>query len=73
MTIINILSLHLSSSPIEINVKRVLMLLHDVFACSPAYGIPQILDKVGMAASDIDAYEVHEAFAVSLCFVPSSY
>ena len=40
------------------------------FACSPAYGIPQILDKVGMAVSDIDAYEVHEAFAVSLRLIP---
>ncbi|KAK2183943.1 hypothetical protein NP493_291g02048 [Ridgeia piscesae] len=35
----------------------------DQLLLSPAYGIPRILDKVGMKPTDIDAYEVHEAFA----------
>ena len=36
------------------------------FISSPAYATPKLLDKVGMGLSDIDVFEYHEAFAVSL-------
>lgn len=32
----------------------------------PAYGIPAILKKAGLKLNDIDTWEVHEAFAVSV-------
>lgn len=32
----------------------------------PAYGIPRILKKAGLSLKDIDTWEVHEAFAVSV-------
>lgn len=38
----------------------------------PAYGIPTILKKAGLKLTDIDTWEVHEAFAVgshSILFV----
>ena len=31
----------------------------------PAYSIPRILAKAGLTLKDIDAFELHEAFAVS--------
>lgn len=34
----------------------------------PAYGIPKILKKAGLKLNDIDTWEIHEAFAVSLHF-----
>lgn len=34
----------------------------------PAYGIPKILKKAGLKLNDIDSWEIHEAFAVSLCY-----
>lgn len=37
---------------------------------SPAYATPKLLDKVGMTLKDIDVYEVHEAFAVSVYCLP---
>lgn len=32
---------------------------------SPTYAIPKVLEKAGLQLSDIDVWEVHEAFAVS--------
>lgn len=37
----------------------------DQLLLGPAYGIPKVLDKVGLKVSDIDTWEIHEAFAVS--------
>lgn len=33
---------------------------------SPAYATPKILSKSGLSLKDIDVWEFHEAFAVSL-------
>ncbi|XP_049880020.1 trifunctional enzyme subunit beta, mitochondrial [Pectinophora gossypiella] len=35
----------------------------DQLLLGPAYGIPKILDKAGLKMSDIDTWEIHEAFA----------
>ncbi|XP_026490224.2 trifunctional enzyme subunit beta, mitochondrial [Vanessa tameamea] len=35
----------------------------DQLLLGPAYGIPKILDKAGLKLSDIDTWEIHEAFA----------
>ncbi|CAG5026545.1 unnamed protein product [Parnassius apollo] len=35
----------------------------DQLLLGPAYGIPKILDKAGLKISDIDTWEIHEAFA----------
>ncbi|KPJ08911.1 Trifunctional enzyme subunit beta, mitochondrial [Papilio machaon] len=35
----------------------------DQLLLGPAYGIPTILDKAGLKMSDIDTWEIHEAFA----------
>jgi acetyl-CoA acyltransferase len=35
---------------------------------SPAYATPKVLDKAGLKMSDIDIFEYHEAFAVSIIF-----
>jgi Thiolase, C-terminal domain len=43
--------------------KCVVFVLH---ACSPAYAIPRILAKAGLTLQDVDAFELHEAFAVSM-------
>ena len=32
--------------------------------CSPAYATPRLLDRAGLALTDIDVFEYHEAFAV---------
>lgn len=40
----------------------------DELLLGPAYGIPKILKKAGLQMSDIDSWEIHEAFAVSLMF-----
>lgn len=37
----------------------------DQLLLGPAYGIPQILKKAGLKLSDVDSWEIHEAFAVS--------
>ena len=34
----------------------------------PAYSTPKVLDKAGLKLQDIDVFEYHEAFAVSLHF-----
>lgn len=36
----------------------------DQLLLGPAYGIPKILEKAGLQLSDIDTWEIHEAFAV---------
>lgn len=36
----------------------------DELLLGPAYGIPQILKKAGLQMSDVDSWEIHEAFAV---------
>jgi len=38
------------------------------FCFSPAYATPKVLDKSGLSMSDIDVFEYHEAFAVSIVF-----
>ncbi|KAL0811740.1 hypothetical protein ABMA28_009178 [Loxostege sticticalis] len=35
----------------------------DQLLLGPAYGIPKILEKAGLKMSDIDTWEIHEAFA----------
>ncbi|XP_045762245.1 trifunctional enzyme subunit beta, mitochondrial [Maniola jurtina] len=35
----------------------------DQLLLGPAYGIPKILDKAGLKLSDVDSWEIHEAFA----------
>lgn len=37
----------------------------DQLLLGPAYGIPQVLKKAGLKLSDVDSWEIHEAFAVS--------
>ena len=32
----------------------------------PAYATPKVLDRSGLKLSDIDVFEYHEAFAVSI-------
>ena len=38
----------------------------DQLLLGPTYGIPKILDKAGLKMSDVDTWEIHEAFAVSI-------
>lgn len=38
----------------------------DELLLGPAYGIPRILKKAGLKLNDIDTWEIHEAFAVSV-------
>lgn len=38
----------------------------DQLLLSPASCIPKVLDKAGLTMKDIDVWEIHEAFAVSL-------
>ncbi len=40
----------------------------DQLLLGPAYATPRVLDKAGLKMSDIDVWEVHEAFAVSVDF-----
>jgi acetyl-CoA acyltransferase len=39
----------------------------DQLLLGPAYGIPKILNKAGLTLKDIDAWEIHEAFAGQIC------
>lgn len=39
---------------------------------SPSYAIPKLLDKTGLKLADIDVFEYHEAFAVSVCSLQCS-
>lgn len=39
------------------------------FVFRPAYATPKVLEKSGLGIKDIDAWEVHEAFAVSSTFL----
>ena len=36
------------------------------FICRPAYATPKVLDKAGLKLENIDVFEYHEAFAVSV-------
>lgn len=38
----------------------------DQLLLGPAYAVPNVLGKAGLKLNDIDVWEVHEAFAVSL-------
>ena len=35
----------------------------------PTYAVPDVLNKAGLKLSDVDVFEIHEAFAVSFIFV----
>ncbi len=39
---------------------------NDQLLIGPAYAIPELLKQVGLKTSDIDVYEIHEAFAAQL-------
>ena len=39
----------------------------------PAYATPKILKKAGLTMNDIDVFEYHEAFAVSVLNIAASY
>lgn len=41
---------------------------HFVIIFRPAYSTPKVLEKAGLKLQDIDVFEYHEAFAVSLHF-----
>lgn len=43
----------------------------DQLLLGPAYGIPKLLNKVGLGIKDIDTWEVHEAFAGMLTHGPT--
>lgn len=38
---------------------------HTCNICRPAYATPKVLERAGLQLNDIDAFEFHEAFAVS--------
>lgn len=38
----------------------------DQLLLGPTYATPKVLEKAGLDIKDIDVFEVHEAFAVSL-------
>lgn len=40
----------------------------DQLLLSPAYVIPKLLKKAGLEVKDVDTWEIHEAFAVSLFY-----
>ena len=44
-----------------------------LFTCSPAYATPKLLDRLGLQLSDIDIFEYHEAFAVSIAQAPPNF
>lgn len=39
----------------------------DQLLLGPAYGIPKILKKANLTVKDVDAWEIHEAFAGQIC------
>lgn len=39
-----------------------------VFSLRPTYATPKVLEKSGLTLNDIDVFEFHEAFAVSIIF-----
>lgn len=41
-------------------------LIQFCYICRPAYATPKVLEKAGLKLEDIDVFEVHEAFAVSV-------
>ena len=44
-----------------------------LFTCSPAYATPKLLDRLGLQLSNIDIFEYHEAFAVSIAQAPLNF
>lgn len=38
----------------------------DQLLLGPTYATPKVLEKAGLSVNDIDVWEVHEAFAVSI-------
>lgn len=38
----------------------------DQLLLGPAYGTPKVLEKAGLGIKDVDVWEFHEAFAVSI-------
>lgn len=38
----------------------------DQLLLGPTYATPKVLEKAGLSVKDIDVWEVHEAFAVSI-------
>lgn len=40
----------------------------DVFFLRPTYSTPKVLERSGLTLNDIDVFEFHEAFAVSITF-----
>ena len=41
--------------------------------CRPTYATPKVLERAGLKMEDIDVFEYHEAFAVSLIFFESLF
>lgn len=39
-----------------------------LFSLRPTYATPKVLEKSGLTLNDIDVFEFHEAFAVSITF-----
>jgi acetyl-CoA C-acetyltransferase len=39
----------------------------ELFTVSPAIAIPKALQRAGVEKSEVDAFEINEAFAVSGC------
>ena len=40
--------------------------LYECVFCRPARSMPKVLDQAGLTLKDVDVFEFHEAFAVSL-------
>lgn len=38
----------------------------DQLLLGPAYGTPKVLERAGLGIKDVDVWEFHEAFAVSI-------
>lgn len=45
----------------------------ELFTTAPALAIPKAISNAGLEASQIDYYEINEAFAVSLFSLDSNY
>ena len=44
-----------------------------IMTCRPTYATPKVLERAGLKMEDIDVFEYHEAFAVSLIFFESLF
>lgn len=56
---------HVGGSPKRNHQAFEFHLISFVIICRPAYSTPKVLEKSGLKMEDIDAFEYHEAFAVS--------